>query len=98
MGTQLVIDGVLLNGVRKDELECKIDEFDEDIARQREKLMMLAASAPYDVKDFAGQHIDWIEHCQFEVNEAINMLCESMVNRHLANIAVNHPEDVSESF
>lgn len=98
MGLQLYINNVILNDISKDGLKFAAEELDKTIAQCREKLMMFAAGTPHPVSDSEGNPIDWVDHVHFEVSQILTDLEEATINRHLAGVAIESPEDVTESY
>ena len=98
MSLKLIIDGVILIGVHKDELANEAEELDARIASCRETLMMLAASSPRSVNDVEGNPIDWVDYIQSEVNQVFEDLQEAMVNKHLVMVAMEDLDAVKETF
>ena len=98
MSMHLIIDGVILNDVHKDDLACEAEELDERIASCRERLMMLVASTPrgVSVPDVEGNPIGWVDHLHGEVSGILEELADATVGRHLVMVAMNHPGSVQE--
>lgn len=68
------------------------------IASGREKLMMLAASTPRDVKDVEGTLLDWNEYAQGEISELMDSLSDYFYEKRLTEIAIDNPDMVEEIF
>ena len=99
MSQCLIINGVILSDVLKSELQYEADQLDNEIKGYREKIMMFAAASPRDLKDIEDNQIDWIDHCQFEINSILQDLERALVKRHLVEVALHSDDqDLKESF
>ena len=96
MGWGLIINNVYLNRVTKDRLETVVEESEEMIKYCKEKLLAMACYTHPTVKNEEGQEENIMDYSVSEINQIFEELGSEIVKLHLASIAIENPEDVTE--
>ena len=97
MGWGLIINNVYLSRVTKPELDEVIDDAKRTLSSAKERLLMLAAATPQpQPTGHADEIVDWFNYIQREINEIFEDVQEHTIRKHLAEIAKDNPQDVTE--
>ena len=99
MSQYLLLNNVRVPNVVKRTIDEALERADETIKQVEGHLKMLAVCSPHDVKDYNGDHLNWVNYIGYETKTALEELQEAYVNRHLLVVAKNSDEnDVKESY
>jgi hypothetical protein len=97
MGWGIIINNVYFNRVHVSEIPEIIEEADASIMSHKEKFLMLAASTPRTVETADGDKIEWNDHVQREISDAMEDLEEQIIRRYLARVCKDSdPKDLIE--
>jgi len=105
MGWGLVINEIYLSRVTRNELDERIEDEKDTIQDLRDRLMILAAATPRDIKilegppgGFGSSLETWEDHVKREINGILKDLADANWQLRLMEIAKDNPEDVVEDI
>lgn len=98
MGWGLVVSGVYISKVTKNDIDERIEDCESMIEHCRENLIALASACPRDI-DENGEIITWEDHVVKEVRQNIEEVVDKAGLLHLLYVAKESDEkDIEEDY